>query len=466
MTPRQDLRDLLWRAEELLRGENLDVAVSQLLTIVGLKVLADSEAWFVQHGYQIPERAHWATVKRTARLSDALREALTALAVNAPLALFKAADPNWFTTGDEVLSRLMLLVDTVDLRVSDWMDWGDLGFAIDTVTDRAVSRWWSNVYTAPPVNELMADLLSWDRATHRTIYDPACGIGGTLTTTWSRALKLAVNPEDLEFYGQDLSARALYVATWNLLLHGITQFHLVQGDVFEKPGFVTDEGQRVRMFDCVVSEPPWPSMRPTEWGSDPFQRFRYGPLRGRRTEYGFVQHILASVAEDGQAVMVLPLAALFRSGFEQDIRQNLVQADVIETIISVPAGSFSHASAAAALLVLRRDKPPSRRQTIRMVDAATSGAGQRPVLDDALIERAVRSAADDDEEALFAQTVSAQDIAAHQYNLVPGTYFTPTVVVLRPQDVESRLPGRIAEYEAAERAVIEALARLHEVLRE
>lgn len=459
MSPEREIRAVLWQAEELMRRDSADAVLPRLLTVLGLRVLADSGSWFEHQGYLLPERAQWMKLKRAPHFEQAIVEALESLAeANPSLRFLNDVELAWLMH-EEVLSQLMLLIDTLDLRMEAAEDWMALGRAVDAVFDRKPSRWMEQRQTAPTVNDLIAAVLTKDPLREGTIYDPTCGTGGTLV---AMAMAAGTARESLEFFGQDVSSSALYVCTWNLLLHGITRFRLAVGDVLTEPRFLSEDGWRVQVFDRVVCDPPWGLLREVEWGSDPYQRFRYGALKGRRVDYGFVQHVSASTQATGIGLLLLPPGVLARSGFEQDIRRNLVQADILDAIVTLPAGSLTHTALPATLMIFRIQKA-ARLGGIRMVDASER-EGRRRVLDEALVARIVQAVYAVEDDPGFARTVSVEELGTHEFSLVPGVYLTAPLEIVPLAEMVQRVQEAERVYEGAHSALTEGLDRLADLL--
>lgn len=456
MSPAQTLREVLWHAAELVRRD-AKAALPRLITMVGLKVLTDSAGWFRQQGYRLPEQALWGALKRAPRLSQAVMEAMQVLAAeNVPLRFLQEGDPTWFDRED-VIGQLLLLLDSLDLRMENPEDWGEFGCHVDLAMSNVQSRWtWAEQTTPPIVNKLLAALLAREPLTEGSVYDPVCGIGGTLVAIEASGVQRTT----LTYYGQDVSLFTLYMCTWNLLLHGIARFQLAHGDIFTEPRFLSPDGTRVKVFDRVVADPPWGLMREVEWGPDPYQRFRYGALKGRRADYGFVQHVLASLHTNGIGMLVLPAGVLARSGFEHDIRRNLVQADVIDAIVTLPERTFAHTTLPAALMIFCLQKPADRRRGVRMVDATGTGEERRRELNDALVARIARAVSGSKPEPGFARTVPLEDLAAHDFSLVPEMYVTAPVETASPAEMAQHVQKAEDEYAEAHRVLAAELARL------
>ncbi|WP_053961250.1 N-6 DNA methylase [Sulfobacillus thermosulfidooxidans] len=461
MSPDYEIREMLGRAEQLMLREPVESIVPRLLTLMGLKMFTDSAAWLAARGYQLSDPAYWATIKQASHLNRAIMDALEAIAQkNLSLQWLAYADPAWFAPED-VVGQLMLLIDTVDLTVTEVGDWVTLGRQVTMVMDRKSARWGVGRPTPSWVNELIAAFLVQDIRSTGSLYDPTCGVGGTLVVVGSGS----GDPETLMCYGQDVSFHALYMCTWNLLLHGMTRFQLAQGDVLTAPQFVSEDGQRVQVFDYVIADPPWGLMREVEWGPDPYQRFRYGPLKGRRADYGFLQHVLASLQKSGMGLVLMPPGVLFRSGYEQEIRRNVIQADVLDAIVMLPGGSLTLTGLPVALLIFRPQKPVERRQRIRMVDASVVTPERRRGLDESVVARIVQAIRQQESVPGFARTVSVGEIAAHDFRLVPGEYVVDPVEIVSPQEMTRRVHQAEEVYTEAQRILTQELRQLDELFR-
>jgi type I restriction enzyme M protein len=131
---------------------------------------------------------------------------------------------------------------------------------------------------------------------------------------------------------------------------------------------------------------------------DPYGRFGRGtPFRAPPAGYGdyaFILHILASLTEDGRAGIVCPQGVLFRGQpeveedtgeFDDDgnpvmrrrkaddehlIRKALLDAHLVDAVISLPLNVFYGASVPACLVILRKQRPKARRDQVLMIYAA------------------------------------------------------------------------------------------------
>lgn len=142
-----------------------------------------------------------------------------------------------------------------------------------------------------------------------------------------------------------------------------------------------------------------------------------------RSEAWILSKLLESFYPHQRAIVLLSSGTLFRGGKEGEIRKSLIKKDLIETIISLPAGLLNHTSIPLVLLVMNGSKP--RKDHITLIDATDCVVRQRrqsilqleEVLD--LIETSGATAQKTE--------VSTEEVASNDYNLNLPRYFIPVV---------------------------------------
>ena len=230
-------------------------------------------------------------------------------------------------------------------------------------------------YTPKEVGWLMARLINPEP--YSTIYDPACGSGGLLIKP--RLLFEQIYPDQKgqapQIHGQELTPTTYAMAKMNAFLHDFIGADMQIGDTFRNPRFTADDATLQR-FDYVVANPMWnqKEYNDTFYTNDNWNRFTYGIAPSSSADWGWVQHILASLKENGRAAVVLDTGAVSRgSGSknthrERDIRKKFVQADLIEGVILLPENLFYNTSAPGIILLLNRSKPEARKAQILLIN--------------------------------------------------------------------------------------------------
>src|SRR5207244_170641 len=95
---------------------------------------------------------------------------------------------------------------------------------------------------------------------------------------------------------------------------------------------------------------------PLRKAGDKFGRIAHLPGKSH-PELVFVQHMVASLADNGRMAVLLPNGALFRARNEQAVRRQLVESDILEAVVQLPKGMFHGSGIPVAYLVVNKAKP-------------------------------------------------------------------------------------------------------------
>jgi type I restriction enzyme M protein len=208
-------------------------------------------------------------------------------------------------------------------------------------------------HTPPEIAALLAGLLAPQSG--ERICDPACGDGGLLVR-----LAQAVGDRDFALYGQEADWNTWALCRLNLLLQNLDAARIERGAVLQYPKLI--EGERLRRFEVVVSNPLFSL---GEWKTeaarkDRFNRFSRGIPSRTRAEYALVLHMIETAALDrGRVGVVLSQGALFRGGVEAKIRQRLIEENLLECVIGLPANLFYGTAVPAVICIFRHGREHS-----------------------------------------------------------------------------------------------------------
>lgn len=286
-------------------------------------------------------------------------------------------------------------------------------------------------YTPKEVGWLMARLL--DVAPKTTIYDPACGSGGLLVK--ARLYFEQTHPKEKtkapQLYGQELNPVTFAIAKMNMFLHDYTDTNFAIGDTFRNPGFAV-EGVGLKKFDYVVANPMWNQDNYDEafYDGDKWGRFEYGIPPRSSADWGWVQHMFASLNDKGRAAVVLDSGAVSRgsgsrsSNKEREIRKNFVEKDFIEGVILLPDNLFYNTTAPGIILVLNRNKPTNRKGQFLLVNISAYFVKHKPK--NVLSEDSI-TAIDDifgkwETREKLSRVLRLDEARAADYNLSPSQY--------------------------------------------
>ena len=137
---------------------------------------------------------------------------------------------------------------------------------------------------------------------------------------------------------------------------------LVQDTAPEEPlekQVVKQFGFNLEKFNVVVANPPFSL---DKWGADKaandrWKRFLRGVPPKGRGDFAFILHMIASMtATDGRVGVVVPHGVLFRGGSEGKIRRKLIEENLLEGVVGLPANLFFGTSIPAALLFFNHAK--------------------------------------------------------------------------------------------------------------
>ncbi len=332
-------------------------------------------------------------------------------------------------------------------------------------------------YTPKEVGWLIAALL--DPEPHSTIYDPACGSGGLLIKA---RLYFEEKHPDLRskaphLYGQELNPTTFAMAKMNMFLHDFVGSRIAIGDTLRHPAFAAKGAGSLRRFELAAANPMWNDDNFTSAfyeDGDHYDRFTrifdgetatYPP--NRSADWGWVQHLLASLTDEGRAAVVLDTGAVTRgSGTQQtdrerEIRKAAVERDLIEAVVQLPDNLFYNTTAAGIVLCLNKNKPDDRRGEILLINASEYFEKGDPKnhLTDEGIRAAVEAYEGWEAREQFSHVLTLEEARAKDYNLSPSHY------VHTGETVEHRLlPAIIDDLAPARRAREAADAELHRML--
>lgn len=172
-------------------------------------------------------------------------------------------------------------------------------------------------------------------------------------------------------YGQEKNLSTSAIARMNLFLHGAKDFKVVQGDTLRDPKFLS--GGKVKKFDCVIANPPFGL---NGWGasyfeSDAYGRNIWGTPSDSSADWAWIQHMVSSIKDKtGRCAVIMPQGVLFHGGKEGQMRQQLIDSDLIECVITLVGGVFFAAGVNACILLLNKNKVKAHKDKICLIDAS------------------------------------------------------------------------------------------------
>ncbi|MBB3841859.1 type I restriction enzyme M protein [Runella defluvii] len=208
-------------------------------------------------------------------------------------------------------------------------------------------------YTPSPIATLLAALMNPQPGNR--ICDPTCGSGSLLIKV---AQKIGSN--NFSIYGQEVNGSTYALARMNMFLHGMDDATIRWGDTINNPLLL--EGDNLMKYDIVVANPPFSL---DKWGAedaghDRHNRFWRGVPPKSKGDFAFISHMIETAYEGkGKVGVVVPHGVLFRGAAEGKIRQQLIEDNVLEAVIGLPANLFFGTGIPTAIMVFNKGKQTS-----------------------------------------------------------------------------------------------------------
>ena len=400
-----------------------------------------------KHDFKIPEGCFWKDVrdaspdKKNEKLNKAVNDIADANIDREGKAVLKGVintvrwnEPAPDGSGSkklspQVLTALVSYLDAVDLSNKN-ASVDVLGDAYEYLIKRFADEnqggtMAGQFYTPQEIVDVIVRYLKPQKNT--TVYDPTCGSGGFLINAAKYCKANYNNPKAVRLFGQEDVWNTWAIANINMILHGLDA-RIEKGDTLLDPKFKEDDNElSIKTFDLAMANFPFsqenwwkngepkrdkkgkvvnkkdgsPQLEyPKDGMPDPYERLVYGQPPFSNGDFAFLQHIVASVKDDGKAGVVCPQGVLFRgqpqktkeedgqarkADDEYMIRRGFLQGkvdhngeftemhNIIDAIVVLPGNLFYGTTIPGAILFINKNKPEARKDKVLMVYAAKEG---------------------------------------------------------------------------------------------
>lgn len=400
-----------------------------------------------KHDFKIPEGCFWKDVREASpdKKNETLHNAVTKIAeenvdkdgrffLKGVINTVRWNEPAPDGSGSkklspDVLTALISYLDAVDLSNKN-ASVDILGDAYEYLIKRFADEnkggtMAGQFYTPQEVVDIIVRYLKPQKG--NTVYDPTCGSGGFLINAAKYCKANYGNQKAIRLFGQEDVWNTWAIANINMILHGLDA-DVRKGDTILEPKFVEEDNElAIRKFDIVMANFPFSQenwsktgkpkkdkkgrvvnkkdgspqlVYPKEPYTDPYERLSYGIPPYSNGDFVFLQHIIASLKENGKAGVVCPQGVLFRGQPEKTkeedgqarkadveylIRRGFLQGkvdvngeftemhNIIDAIVVLPGNLFYGTTIPGAILFINKNKAEERKDKVLMVYAAREG---------------------------------------------------------------------------------------------
>ena len=256
------------------------------------------------------------------------------------------------------------------------------------------------------------------------VYDPACGSGGMFVQSLKFIENHQGNIRNVAIYGQEKNPTTWKLAKMNLAIRSI------DGDLgrFAADTFHEDLHKDLKA-DYILANPPF---NISDWGQEKLvddYRWKYGiPPKGN-ANYAWLQHMISKLSVNGKAAIILANGSLAAGGQEGEIRKKIIDADLVDCIVAMPANLFYTVAIPCSVWIINRNK--KQKGNTLFINASNMGT---------MVTRKLRELTEEDIQKIantyhsyqndknyedilgYCKKSTIDEIKSNDYVLTPGRY--------------------------------------------
>ncbi len=439
------------------------------------EVAEDRDEYTAENIFWVPKEARWSYLQAHAKqptIGRLIDDAMVAIEKENPSLSLKGVLPKDYarpSLDKQRLGELVDLIGTIGLGDAENRSKDILGRVYEYFLGQFASaegKKGGEFYTPRCVVRLLVEIIEPFKG---RVYDPCCGSSGMFVQSDEFIRQHGGRIGDISIYGQESNPTTWRLAKMNLAIRGIeANLGPHQADTFH------NDLHKDLKADFVLANPPF---NMSDWGGERLRddaRWKFGIPPVGNANFAWVQHIIHHLAPNGIAGFVLANGSMSsnQSG-EGEIRQAIIEADLVDCMIALPGQLFYGSQIPACLWFLARNKANGkfrdRRGETLFIDARKMGH---------LIDRVHREMSDDEIRRIadtyhawrgeksvekyvdvpgFCKVVSPDEVREHGYVLTPGRYVGAEKVEEDSEPFSEKLRGLVTRLEEqfAEGAQIE-----------
>ena len=447
----ESLEKQLWKAADKLR-KNIDAAEYKhvVMGLVFLKYISDSfeelynklkdeedmgadpedrDEYKAENVFFVPPAARWSFLLSNARLPNIGKIVDEAMdAIEKENNSLKGVLPKVFARDNldsKSLGGLIDLIGNIALGDAKARSADVLGHVFEYFLGEfalAEGKQGGQFYTPKSVVELLVKMLEPYKG---RVFDPCCGSGGMFVQSEKFVTEHQGKINDISIYGQESNQTTWRLAKMNLAIRGIDSSSVK----WNNEGSFLNDAHKDLKADFIIANPPF---NVSDWSGDLLRndgRWKYGTPPEGNANYAWIQHFLYHLSPTGTAGFVLAKGSLTsNTSNEGEIRKALIEANLVDCIVNLPAKLFLNTQIPASIWFMKRGRIT---KDILFIDAQNLGR---------LINRRTKEFSHDDTDYIakvyhdwknnkeyedikgFCKSASQEEIQELNYVLTPGRY--------------------------------------------
>jgi len=401
MTDTQQLEKTLWAAADKLRA-NMDAAEYKhvVLGLIFLKYISDAfddiediiveevgpkwenqasavkDICLSERVFYVPPSARWKYLEGRAKLPTIgkdIDDAMDSIEKDNPtLRGVLRKDYARPALDKQRLGELIDLIGSVTLSSKGKQKGKDvLGFVFEYFLGQfadAEGKKGGQFYTPQSIVKLLVEMLAPEA--EKRVYDGCCGSGGMFVQS-ERFIEMHEHRKGkISIFGQESNPTTYQLAKMNLAIRGIDA-KIELGDTF-----MNDKFPELKV-DYILANPPF-NVSDYSIIEKETHKWKYGIPPSGNANYAWLQHFISKLAPGGTAGIVLSNGSMSSdAATEGEIRKNLIEHDLVDCMVALPAQLFYNTQIPACLWFLARNKTNgkfrNRSNEILFIDARELG---------------------------------------------------------------------------------------------